>query len=231
MAAPVVHRSLDGARFELGGDLDLAGPATSVLDVAVNGRLYEFTSGVAGLAGEVAASVHHAGRPDFEEELSFAGGSLRLARSRPFDGRTGMAEDVLVAAWVGQRHCLVSQWYGVRTADVLGVLRTLRITEHDDGLTVVADQAAGAVPNGPATVIKHVPELGLLELCRLTRAHARTLPAWAGRGIPAGDLYQDTLSNGQPFYVLAGTDTWATVVPNHPDAADHLGRLRLRRVA
>jgi hypothetical protein len=229
MPAPVVHRSLDGVRFEIGGDLDLAEPSTSVLDVAVGGRLYELTAGAAGLAAEVAASVHHAGRPDFDEELSFAGGSLRLARSTPFDGRTGLVEDVLVAAWVGERHCLVSQWYGASTADVLGVLRTLRITEHDDGLTV--RPAGGLVPNGPATVIKQVPELGLLELCPLTRAHLRTLPAWAGRATAAGDLYQDTLSNGQPFYLLAGTDTWATVVPSGPRAADQMARLRLRRVA
>lgn len=224
--AAVAHRSLDGRRFFLSGPLDLSRPATSVLDVVIRGRLHEFTAGPAALGAEVAAALGSAG---FDEELSYAGGRLLVGRARPYDSRIRLVEDVVVAVWLGGDHALITQLYGMSTAHLLAILRSVRITVHDDGLALAP--AGDAAFAGPATVVKEVPALGLLETSPLTADHARTLPAWSGRPTPAGELFTDTLSSGDPFFVLATADSWTTVVPlagtTAAQMAARIGRLRV----
>jgi hypothetical protein len=225
------HRALDGRRFQLRGELDLGQPFTSVVRVTAGGRLHEFTAGDAGLGEEVAAALGSAG---FDEELSYQGGRLLIGRTRPYDKQTKLAEEMLVAVWQGRRYCLVTQLYRMSTAELLGVLRTLRITEHDDGLSVSPDPAAGSAFAEPATVIKEVPGLGLLEIGPLTDQQAKNLPSWRGLSTPAGELFRDSLSDGNPYFVLAATDTWTTVVPlagTVPDRVpDLVARLRVQTV-
>jgi hypothetical protein len=208
--ARVIHRSLDGRRFLLSGGLDLGQPFTSVLDVAIGGRLHEFTAGVAGLGADVAGAL---GGTGFDEEFSYQDGALLVGRLRPYDKRTRLVEELLVAVWQGERHCLVTQLYGMTTADLLSVLRTLRISEHEDGLAVAPSASGGSEFAAPATVLKQIPELGLLEMSPLTDEHVKTLPSWQGLSTPAGELFSDNLADGKRYFVLAGPDTWTTLVP------------------
>jgi len=228
----VTHRALDGRRFLLSGEVDLHLPFTSVVGVNVGGRLHEFTAGSARLGEDVAHALGVAG---FDEELNYQGGTLLIGRTRPYDRQIQLVEDLLVAVWRGRRYCLVTQMYSMSTADVLGVLRTLRIEEHDDGLMLRPDRSGGSDFAGPATVVKEVPELGLLELSPLTDQHVRALPAWQGMSTPAGELFQDRLSDGKPYFVLAAADTWTTVLPPATTAHDEVpklvGRLRVQTVA
>ena len=116
----------------------------------------------------------------------------------------------MLAAWRGRAHSLVTQFHGVTTAQVLGVLRTLRITEHVDGISVRPERDAGFAT--PATVVKQVPGLGLLEVSPRTDRHA--LPAWSGLAAAGGgEVFRDRLPDGQPYFVLAGAATWTTVLP------------------
>jgi hypothetical protein len=227
----VIHRSLDGRRFLLSGRLDLGLPFTSVVDVAIGGRMHEFTAGVAGLGADVASALGGAG---FDEEFSYQDGALLVARLRPYDRQIRLAEDMLVAVWRGEQHCLVTQLYGTTTAGLFGLLRTLRIEQHEDGLVVTPAPAGGSELAAPATVIKQVPELGLLELSPLTDAHVKTLPAWRGLSTPAGELFTDSLADGKPYFVLAAPDTWTTLVPGAGVPADQVagrvGQLRVRMV-
>ncbi|MEN3360877.1 MAG: hypothetical protein V7637_4859 [Mycobacteriales bacterium] len=227
----VVHRALDGRRFQLAGALDLGLPATSVLGVAAGGRLHEFTAGLAALGAEVAAGLGGSG---FDEELSYSGGALLIGRLRPYDPQIKLTEDLLVACWRGERHCLVTQLYAASSTDLLGLLRTLRIEEHADGLAVRPGPTGGSEFTGPATVIKQVPALGLLEMSPLTSEHVKTLPSWQGLTTPAGELFADNLTDGKPYYVLAAPDTWTTLVPAAGLPADRLagqvGRLRIELV-
>lgn len=227
--ADVVHRALDGRRYRLAGALDLGQPFTSVVEIATGGRVHELTAGPARLGEEVAAA---SGAPGFDEELSFQGGRLRLGRARHYDGGTRLVENVLVAAWQGQRYCLVVHLYGGATPDALALLRTVRIAEHEDGLTLTP--SGGASFAGPATVIKRVPRLGLLEVSPLTAQHARTLPSWQGVAMSAGELFRDSLGDGSPYFVLAGRDTWTTVMPLADTTVDDVpalaGRLELQTV-
>jgi hypothetical protein len=230
--AHVTHRALDGRRFQLSGQLDLSQPFTSAVSVTVGGRVHELTAGPIGLGEEIARAN---GVERFDEVLSFQGGSLRIGHARHFDAGIRLVEDMLVAVWEGLRHCLVLSLYRATTLDVVGLLRTLRITEHSDGIALKPDAKAGCQFADRATVTKQVPGLGLLEVSSRTVEHARALPDWQGVTTTAGELFQDTLSDGNPYFVLAGADTWATVMPladtrvgQLPAVAD---RLALRTVS
>jgi hypothetical protein len=217
--AQVVHRSLDGRRMRLAGPLDLSAPATSVLGVAIGGRPQEFTSGLAALGDDVAAAL---GADGFDEELSYAGGTLLVGRLRPYDRAIGLVEDMLVAVWRGGKHCFFTQLYATSTAALLGMLRTLRVEEFDDGLALTPTLAGGSELTAPATVIKQVPALGLLELSPLTNEHVKSMPGWKGLSTPAGELFADSLTDGKPYYVLAARDTWTTLVPESGLSGDRL---------
>jgi hypothetical protein len=204
----VTHRALDGRRFQLSGQLDLGQPFTSAVGVTVGGRLHELTAGPTGLGEELARAN---GIERFDEVLSFQGGTLRIGRAGHFDAGIRLVEDVLVAVWEGRRYCLVLWLYRATASDAVGVLRTLRITEYDDGITL--NPGAGAEFADQATLTKQVPGLGLLEVAARTAQHAKALPNWQGIATTAGELFQDTLGNGKEYFVLAGTDTWTTVMP------------------
>lgn len=206
----VSHQAVDGRRFRLGGPFDLGAPFTSTVEMTIAGRRQEFTAGPVGLADDVARA---AGAGAFDEELGYQGGTLLTARTRPYDPQIRLTEDRLIAAWRGRHYCVVTQLYGASTADLLAVLRTLRIEEHADGLAIRPDPRAGSEFAGPATLVKQVPGLGLLELAPLTPQHAAQLPSWRGMTTPAGELFRDTLSDGSAYFVLATADTWLTVLP------------------
>ncbi|MEH0939017.1 hypothetical protein [Micromonospora psammae] len=224
--APVAHRAMDGRRFLLSGPLDLSAPFTSVVELTIAGRQHEFTAGSVGLADELAQAL---GVTGFDEHLNYQGGTLSTARVTSYDAQVRLDEDRLVAAWRGRRYCFVTQLYGASTADLLAVLRTLRIAEHDDGLVVRPDPRAASRFTAPATVLKQVPGLGLLDMTPLTAERARQLPSWRGLRTRAGELFRDTLSDGKPYFVLAAADTWVTVLPladtvldRVPDLVDRL---------
>lgn len=225
--ASVTHRAMDGRRFLLTGPLDLSAPFTSVVELTVAGRLHEFTAGPVGLADDLAAEL---GVTDFDEELAYQGGILLTARVRSHDPQIRLDEERLVAAWRGHRYCFLTQLYGGSTGSLLAVLRTLRITEYDDGLAVRPQARAGSRYAAPATVLKQVPGLGLLDMTPLTAERTRQLPSWRGLSTRAGELFRDTLSDGRPYFVLAATDTWVTVLPLADTVVDRVPDLvsRLR---
>jgi hypothetical protein len=204
----VVHRALDGRRYELSGALDLGRPSTSSVEVVVRGRRHELVAGTSGLGEEVATGL---GMSSFDEELTFAGGTLLVGRTRRTEPGSRMTEDLLLAVWRGRRHCLVSHFYNTSTATATELLHTLGIAEHDDGVALKPD--AGSQLATPATVVKEIPSLGLLELTVPSAPQATRLPSWKGAKTRSGELFSDELSNGDPYFVLAGADTWTTVLP------------------
>ena len=211
VASPTVsHQAVDGGRFRLSGPFDFGTPFTSTVEMTIAGRRQEFTAGPVGLADDVARAL---GVGAFEEELGYQGGTLLTARTRPYDPQIRLTEDRLIAAWRGNSYCIVTEMYGASTADVLAQLRTLRLEEHADGLVIRPDQRAGSRFEAPATLVKEVPGLGLLELAPLTPERAAQLPSWGGLTTPAGELFRDQLSDGRDYVVLVTTDTWLTVLP------------------
>lgn len=221
-SAAVEHRALDGVAFQLSGPLDLTRPATSVVEVSADGRLYEFTSGPLDFAESVAASL---GITEFDSELAFQGGTLRTATTSEYDKQAKQVENPTLVVWQGRKFSLITRLYRARLADVLVLLRTLGIAEHQDGVVLTPDKAAGARQARPATVIKEVPGLGLIEMSRKSREHTAQLPPWEGASVKAGELFRDSLSDGNPFFVLSGTALWATIVPLADTDAEQVPRL------
>ncbi|RBM19457.1 hypothetical protein [Streptomyces sp. PT12] len=209
-SASVEHRALDGVAYHLAGGLDLTREATSVVEIVAEGRLHEFTSGPLGLADAVAASL---GITAFDSELTFQGGTLRTVTTSEYDPQARQVESPTLAVWQGRRFSLVTRLYRAALTDVLLLLRTLGLAEHADGITLTPDNAVGTRWARPATVVKEVPGLGLVELSRRTREHAAQLPPWQGASVAAGELFRDSLSDGSPFFVVSGADVWATIVP------------------
>lgn len=204
----VVHRALDGRRYELSGDLDLALPSTSSVRVAVRGRTHELVAGVSGLAEEVAGALGVSG---FDEELAFADGTLLVGRTTRVEPGSRITEHILLAVWRGRRHCLISHFYDASTTTAVEALSTLGVTEHDDGVAI--RPGAGSAVLAPASVVKEVPTLGILEMTVPTAPQATRLPGWKGRATRSGELFSDRMAGGDPYFVLAGTDTWTTVLP------------------
>lgn len=229
MASSAAHRALDGVTYRVEGEaLDLGEAATSAVQLIVGGQLFEFTAGPAELGDKMAAALDI---DSFETELTFQGGTLRTATAREYDPQTKLVEHPTLVTWRGEHFSLVIRLYRATTQDVLGLLRTVRIAERADGLTLTPNPEADCRFAGPAGVLKEIPGLGLLEMSRRTKENAAQLPPWEGSKVPAGDLYRDSLTDGRPFFVLAGPQVWATVVPlddtSVDDVPDLLGRLAL----
>lgn len=223
----VVHRALDGRRYELSGELDLGLPSTSSVRVAVRGRTHELVAGVSGLAEEVATALGVSG---FDEELRFADGTLLIGRTSRVEPGSRITEDILLAVWRGRRHCLISHFYDSSTTAAVEALSTLGVTEHDDGVAV--RPGSGSAVLAPASVVKEIPSLGLLEMTVASAPQATRLPGWKGRATRSGELFSDRMTNGDPYFVLAGADTWTTVLPladtDVARAPAQLDRLSLR---
>lgn len=183
-----------------------------------------------GLSGDDVAASLGIGSP--ESELTFQKGALRIFRSVEREPRSGLVERPSLVVWRGERHSLVTRLYGMGVAEVLGLLRSVRIGESEYGLTLQPDPSAGSAFARPATLIKEVPGLGLLELSRRTKEHTAQLPPWKGVAVASGELFRDTLSDGSPFFVLSSTAIWATVVPLASTPVERVpelvGRLTLR---
>lgn len=231
MAKDVVHRALDGYRFLISGDLDLTQPYTSVARYAVDGRIYEFTSGDRRAA---TAWTDDLGIRHFDDEFSVQGGRLRTARVTNYDKRVGLEDHLLAVVWEGRDFSMFIPLYGASATDAVRIFRLLDLTEHADGLTVATRNPRRAGIAEPADVVKEVPGLGLLEITALTKTTARRLPAWSGARLPAGELFRDTLDDDTTYFLLTTPSAMVTVLPHDesqaPEVPGRLGRITVETV-
>jgi hypothetical protein len=208
---PVVHRALDGYRFQLSGDLDLSRPFSSVARYAVDGGLYELTSGehavTEGWTGDL-------GVDRFEDEFSLGKGRLRTARVNGYDKRSGVEDRLLAVVWEGRNFSMFVPMYNATPADAVHVFQFLTVTEYEDGLTVASANPKRAGIAEPAKMAKEVPGLGLLDMTALTKTTARRLPAWSGARLPHGELFRDTLDDDSTYFLLATSSAMVTVLPH-----------------
>lgn len=216
----VTHRSLDGVRVRLTGAHDLGRPCTSVARIAERGRLHEISSGT---RADALAWAEDIGVGRFEQEFRIQGGRLRVGRTATRDRDTGHSDPVLAAVWEGRRHAVFTHLYHGRPADAVAFFDTVRLTEHEDGIT--------AVPRGrarrpePAEMVKEVPGLGLLEITALNAQTRRRLPKWRGASIAGGELFQDTVEGQGPYFLLALRSLLVTVLPEEDRVREVPGRL------
>ncbi|WP_165975730.1 hypothetical protein [Actinomadura rubrisoli] len=216
----ITHRSLDGVRVRIAGPHDLGRPCTSVARIAEGGRLHEISSGT---RDDALAWAEHIGVERFDEEFRIDGGRLRVGRSASRDTETDVSDPVLAAVWEGRRHAVFTHLYHGRPADAVAFFGTLRLTEHEDGIT--------AVPRGrarrpePAEMVKEVPGLGLLEITALTAQTRKRLPPWRGAPVAGGELFQDTVEGQGPYFLLALKSLLVTVLPDEDRVREVPARL------
>lgn len=209
----VVHRSLDGVRVRLSGRHDLGGPVTSVARIAVAGRLHEISSGA---RADALAWAEDIGVRRLDQEFRIHGGRLRTGRAVSVAPGTGVREPVLAAIWEGRRHAVFTHLYHARPADAVAFFGALRLTEHDDGITVghgadAPSRSASALTE--TALVKEVPGLGLLEISALDARSRRLLPPWRGAAVAGGELFQDTVPGQGPYFLLALRSLLVTVLP------------------
>ncbi|WP_242906394.1 hypothetical protein [Actinomadura terrae] len=219
-AAEVTHRSLDGVRIRIAGPHDLRRPSTSVARVADGGRLHEISSGTR--AGAL-AWAEDVGVERFEQEFRLQGGRLRVGRARSRDAATGVADPMLAAVWEGRRHAVFTHLYHARPADAVAFFDTLRLTEHEDGVT--AETRGRARRTEPAELVKEVPGVGLLEITALTRRTRGRLPSWRGAPVAGGELFRDTVEGQGPYFLLALRSLLVTVLPEEEHVREVPARL------
>lgn len=228
MAKGVVHRSLDGYRFQISGDLDLSLPFTSVARFAVDGRIYELSSGDHRAATAWAEDLKIRG---FDDEFSVQGGTLRTTHVTHYDDRVGLEDHLLAVMWQGRDFSMFIPMYSARAADAVRLFQLLRVTEHADGITVASRNPKRAGIAEPADVAKEIPGIGLLEITALTKTTARRLPAWSGARVAGGELFRDTLDDDTTYFLLATSSAMVTVLPHEErhavSAANRLGGLRV----
>ncbi|MQY08139.1 hypothetical protein [Actinomadura macrotermitis] len=220
MRRQVVHRSLDGTRVRLAGSHDLGRPVTSVTRIAVGGRLHEMSSGTREGALGWAEDI---GVQRFEQEFRVQGGRLRVGRTATRDPDTGVSDPVLAAVWEGRRHAVFTHLYHGRPADAVAFFGTVRLTEHDDGITA-APQGRALRPD-PAELVKEVPGLGLLEITALTAQTRRRLPGWRGASVAGGELFRDEVEGQGPYFLLALRSLLVTVLPEEHRVRETPARL------
>jgi hypothetical protein len=230
MAKSVVHRSLDGYRFRISGELDLAQPFTSVGRYAVDGGLYELTSG----GHDVATGwTRDLGVRRFDDEFSTQKGRLRTARVTDYDKRSGLEDQLLAVVWQGRRFSMFIPMYNAKPADAVHVFQLLGVTEHDD-LTVTSRNPKRAGIAEPSHMAKEIPGLGLLEMTALTKTTSRRLPSWSGARLPHGELFRDTLDDDSTYFLLATPSALVTVLPHESEKAKvpaRIGALKVETVA
>jgi hypothetical protein len=227
----VVHRALDGYRFQLSGAVDLSRPFTSVARYAVDGRLYELAAGRHDIAEGWTGDL---GVRGFDDEFSLRNGRLRTARVIDHDRRAGLEDHLLAVVWQGRRHSLFIPMYNAKPADAVRVFQLLGVTEHDDGLTVASLNPRRAGIAAPAHLAKEIPDIGLLEMTALTKTTARRLPSWRGARLPHGELFRDTLDDDSTYFLLATRSTMVTVLPHDGETAKvpaRIGALKVETVA
>ncbi len=227
MAKSVVHRALDGYRYQISGDFDLTLPFTSVARYAIDGGLYELASGgheiAAGWTGDL--GVHR-----FDDEFSLPNGRLRTARVTEYDRRSGLEDRLLAVVWQGRRFSMFIPMYNAKAADAVRVFQLLGVTEHDDGVTVASRNPRRAGIAEPAELAKEVPGVGLLEMTALTKTTARRLPSWSGARLPHGELFRDTLDDDSTYFLLATKSAMVTVLPHEGETAKVPARISSLKV-
>lgn len=222
MANGVVHRSLDGYRYRLSGDLDLTRPFSSVARFAVDGRLRELTSGT---IEATAGWTEDLGIRGFDDEFAVQGGRLGTARVTSRDKRIGLEDHLLAVVWQGRKFSMFVPMYNAKPADAVRLFQLLALTEHEDGLTASSRDPRRAGIAEPADLAKEVPGVGLLEITALTKTTTRRLPAWTGARVGQGELFRDTLDDGTTYFLYSTSSALVTVLPHGDETTAAAGRL------
>jgi hypothetical protein len=221
------HVGLDGSRIDLSAaNVNLDRPASAILTVYVNGRVWEFTAGYRDFGREVAADSSIV----LDEQFSFQRGTVRagsVEQSVFFpNGSSGeyVSTNFRILSWEGRNYSVHTHVYDGSTTEALAALDSFNIVETPDGIRMVRRQPAKAPYYKPPDLLKEIPEIGLLYIRQLTTDVARTLPKWPGTRVRGGELFVsgsgDGASCGTASFTLVGPNSVVIVMPDAGASSD-----------
>jgi hypothetical protein len=225
----IAHTAIDGATVEISGDsIDLREPFTSAAIFTVDGTMHEFSAGVRAF-GEAFVRLYPG--VSFVEEYRFQGGSLRLASGEQAFP-TGVDEPryrsvpLHVAVWEGRAHSVYTHLYHSSYTELIEIFNHFVIVETETGINLIAKDEGSTPQVGLTTLVKEVPEVGLLQIKELTAVSSRVLPGWRGTPVEGGELFAagepatDDSECGELGFYLVGL-TAVTHIASEPRAPVH----------
>lgn len=232
--------ALDGEWVEIDTTLQL-GPESCNAGVELRGlgiKYQHLISGPLAFARHYALSPRLSEGMRLTEEFSFQDGTLLLGAGNQIVGDDGARYGhvqpdgtirpgrVHMAVWEGETHSLLTFRY---TADdsfnLLSILGHFQITEVPTGVKATPrDTATTFYVSGPKTAVD-VPQLGLLDIRKLTPELAKGLPKDNGTRVRGGELFAAKRGDDLLYFVLVGESTVTYVLPYEVSEGDLMGGL------
>ena len=215
------HVGLDGSRIDLSAaNVTLDRPASAILTVYINGRVWEFTASYRDFGRDVAADS----KIVLDEQFSFQHGIVRagsVEQSVFFpNGSSGeyVSTNFRILTWEGRNYSVHTHVYDGSTTEAMAALDAFNIVETPDGIRMVRRQPTKAPYYKPPDLLKEIPEIGLLSIQQLTKDVARTLPRWPGTAVRGGELFVsgsgDGANCGTAGFTLVGASSVVIVMPD-----------------
>lgn len=220
------HVALDGSEVTISMEADLSRDPSSVGVFDVSGYQREFTVGNLELGRWAAREVSGV---TLTESYGHQRGVLRIG-SRIVSNNLYDGEDrVWVGVWEGKQSSLIAQLFNLKdSSEVVSLFDAFEIRELPSPCALaLKPRDARVVADGLPIVAKQVPNVGLIEIARITNQMLRSaVPKHSGTPVRGGELF---FAESPAHFLLLGQTTVTTVVPDpgtgHDDVAGHLETL------
>lgn len=203
-----------GRRVRLSASsVDHEEPATSHVVLRVKGEDREITTGPVGTARGILHQVPLIDRID--ESYRMGDGTLYVGnRVEAAAGGRVLARTV-AGAWEGDAYSVYAfaSGAGIDNRTIIDLFGALRIVETAAGVRVdVRNEHGGDVVEEPTVTVEQ-PDLGLVEMSRMTWRRQRALPRWKGTRARGGELFRDRLADNVEYLRLVNETAFSTVLP------------------
>ena len=219
------HVALDGSEVTISMEADLSGYPSSVGVFDVSGYQREFTAGNLELGQWAAREVSGV---TLTESYGHQRGVLRIG-SRIVSNNLYDGEDrVWVGVWEGKQSSLVTQLFNLKdSSEVVSLFAAFEIRELPRPCELtLKPMDARVVADGLPIVAKEVPNVGLIEINRITNQMIRSVPKHSGTPVRGGELF---FAEATAHFLLLGQTTSTTVLPDpgtgHDDVASRVETL------
>ena len=219
------HVALDGSEVTISLEADLSHDPSSVAVFDAYGHQREFTVGNLELGEWAAREVSGV---TLTESYGHQHGVLRIGsrivRNNLYDGD----ERVWVGVWEGKQSSLGTQLFNIRdSSGVVSLFDAFEIRELPRPCAVtLKSRDARVVADGLPLVAKLVPNVGLIEINRITNQMVRSMPRHSGTRVRGGELF---FAESPAHFLMLGQTTITTVLPDpgtgHDDVASRLETL------
>ena len=226
-----VTTSLDGRTLTMESRrLDLSFRPTNVGVVRLPDRLVEFNASTIEFGRTVAREL---AQVRLEESFRLQGGRLWIGSTQQVISPAGHVSHIRMGLWEARHWCLWTHLNGPSsTDDLIGLFNSFTLTEVDAGVVMTSLDPSTVAFEEPSSVMKVVPQMGLLEVSPLTPRLRSTLPAQRGTRTLGGQIYVDEPVDGElnrMHFVLVSRSAFTSVTPSAVAAASAAGEHDLSR--